>query len=91
MSEADDHRTLFPPDAAGERFLARWSQLREVERQLAVLAVEAMTAGEFPTFAAWQRFVDIATDLVVLVETGAITVEQVHAAALEAARAASGR
>jgi hypothetical protein len=91
MSEADNHRALFPADPPGERFLARWSQLREVERQLVVLAVEAMTAGEFPTAAAWQRFVDIATDQVVLVETGAITVEQVHVAALDAERAASGR
>ena len=91
MSEADNPRALFPSDAASERFLARWGQLREVERQLVVLAMEAMTAGEFPTFTAWQLFFDVATDLVVLVETGVITVEQVHAAALDAARAASGQ
>ena len=91
MSEADEYMALFPADPAGERFLARWSQIREVERQLVVLAVEAMTAGEFPTMAAWQMFLDTATDLVALVETDAITVEQIHAAALDAARSASGR
>ena len=43
MNEADGPRALFPADPAGERFLARWSQLREVERQLVAKTLNVLS------------------------------------------------
>ena len=84
MTSPDDRSPVGPQSSVSDEFVVRWNELSPIEQRLVAMAVDAITAGSFTTLQAWHRFVDTATELLALVESGALTPEELHAMALDA-------
>jgi hypothetical protein len=82
-----DSSTYFENGSSfGASFEARWSRLEPDEQRLALMAIDAMTAGEFNSSHSWERFVDAAIELLPALADAVVSVEELHALALEASR-----
>jgi hypothetical protein len=90
VEEARMPSDRFPVDAnygelatVRDRLAARWPTLEFYERELVVLALQAMKAGAFATEAAWTLYVRVTTESVPAMQSGEVTPREVHDAAID--------
>lgn len=62
-------------------FEERWARLDSIEQDFAVWVLGSLTTGEL-SWTEWERYADIAADLLPLYRSGAITMEELHALAI---------
>ncbi len=72
--------------APGGDIAKRWRELGPDEQRLVMMAIDAIQAGEFEPVRSWDRFVEMAIELLPLLSQGSITVDDLHDRALERAR-----